>query len=450
MLAEVLIFVPSVANFRNNWLETRLNSARIAALVAEAAPQDMLPPNLERSLLQSSGVEAISIRQADMRRLLAEGGVEGELRFTVDLREAGALSSVTQSLAILFFAEDKLIRAIGDGAQRGETIEIVVREAPLRADMLIFARNITILSLIISLITAGLVYLALLYMFVRPIRRLTGGMIAFAQSPEEKKRILIPTGRKDEIGQAEEELAAMQTDLQTLLRQKNNLANLGLAVSKISHDLRNMIAGAHLVADRMSAIKDPVVERFAPRLISSLDRALELCETTLKYGKASEREPLRARFALMPLINEVYDSLGVAEDEGLTLQNLVGRDVVVDADREQLFRVMLNLARNACQAMQHHGGERCLSVLARREGSIVTIEVRDTGPGVPPAVREKLFTPFQNERQDGIGLGLTIARELISAHGGEIRLAEGTLGATFIIVLPDPVARIGQRRKAAG
>ena len=446
MIAEVLIFVPSVANFRNNWLEARVNSARIAALAVEAAPQDMLPPDLERALLENTGVEAISIKKAETRRLLAVAPPEGELRHTIDLRETSVLSSISQTLGLFFMPGEGLIRAMDDGGAAGDTLEIVVREEPLRHDMLGFARNILILSLIISLFTAGLVYLALVLMFVRPVRRLTLGMISFAESPEEKKRILPVSARRDEIGMAERELAAMQKELQGLLRQKNNLANLGLAVSKISHDLRNMIAGAHLVADRMSMVKDPVVQRFAPRLIASLDRALDLCETTLKYGKASEREPLRERMALHGLISEVFESLGLPEETDIALQNQVGRDLEIDADREQLFRVLLNLCRNAAQALADHAGERCVSVLARREGAVVTIEVRDTGPGVPVAVREKLFKPFQNNRRDGIGLGLTIAYELVRAHGGDIRLAEGTLGAAFLVILPDAVVKMAERR----
>ena len=122
----------------------------------------------------------------------------------------------------------------------------------------------------------------------------------------------------------------------------------------------------------------------------------------------------------------------------------------VDADPDQLFRVLLNLMRNAVQAIgtQGDGAAGEVRLTGRRDGSVVTIEVSDTGPGVPERAKAHLFEAFQGSaRAGGTGLGLAIAAELVRAHGGEIRLVEGTLGATFQIVIPDRVERLSERRR---
>jgi len=438
MIAEVLIFVPSAANFRNTWLEDRLSSARIAVVALEAAPQNMLPPEMEKMLLQSTGVLAISAKRDEKRLLLAAGAVQGQVRYSYDVNDRMVLTVISQTLSTLFNPQEgALIRAMDDGGMAGDTIEILASEMELQQDLLSFSITITILSLIISLITSALVYLSLHLMFVRPVRRLMEGMVRFTQSPEEAKHLMVPTGRRDEIGQAEEQLVIMQKELQGLLKQKNNLANLGLAVSKINHDLRNMLTGAQLVADRLSLVKDPVVERFTPRILSSLDRALLLCETTLKYGKASEREPLRETIKLKELAAEVFDALALADDAPVQLVAQINDGLQVDADREQLFRVLLNLCRNAVQVLREVEGEKIVTVQAMRTQNGVVIEVRDTGPGVPTHLRTTLFQPFQNAKQDGVGLGLAISHELITAHGGEIKLLDQALGAVFQISLPD-------------
>src|SRR4029079_9562465 len=109
-------------------------------------------------------------------------------------------------------------------------------------------------------------------------------MLRFSENPEDASRIIVPSQRRDEIGTAERELAHMQSELTQTLQQKNRLAALGLAVSKISHDLRNMLASAQLISDRLGSLPDLTVQRFAPKLIASLGRAISFCEGTLRFG----------------------------------------------------------------------------------------------------------------------------------------------------------------------
>src|SRR5690606_37192771 len=226
------------------------------------------------------------------------------------------------------------------------------------------------------------------------------------------------------------------------LHQKNRLAALGLAVSKINHDLRNLLASAQLVSDQLSSLPDPRVQRFAPKLVRALERAIAFCQSTLSYGRVQEPPPVRKMIELETLVEEVRDTLGLTEESGIAWIVAIERGVKVDADHDQLMRVLLNLTRNAAQALESRApndpSHDQIRITGRREGSVVVVEVSDTGPGLPPRAREHLFEAFQSStRTGGSGLGLASAAELVHAHGGEIRLIEGTIGATFQFTIPD-------------
>ena len=242
-------------------------------------------------------------------------------------------------------------------------------EAPLKAAMIRYGLDILGLSILISIITAALVYLSLDALLVKPMTKLTWNIVRFSERPEDPTRIIAPSGRRDEIGTAERELSAMQKELAGTLSQKARLAALGLAVSKISHDLRNMLSSAQLLSDRLITVKDPTVQRLVPKLIASLDRAIRLCARTLDYGQAQEAPPRRKRFTLAPLVAEVGDSLGLPRAARSPGSSRSMPRLEVDADRDQLYRVLTNLCRNAVQALESEGepdGE--IAVAARREG----------------------------------------------------------------------------------
>jgi len=305
--------------------------------------------------------------------------------------------------------------------------------------MIRYGLNVMGLSVIISVITAALVYFALNGLLVQPMMRITRNMLRFSQNPEDASRIIVPSQRQDEIGTAERELAHMQEELTQTLQQKSRLAALGLAVSKINHDLRNMLANAQLISDRLSSLPDPAVQRFAPKLIASLGRAITLADSTLKFGRAEEAPPRREPLPLRPLVDEVGDGLSLPREGAIDWTIEISDGLRVDADRDQLFRVLSNLTRNAMQAIeQQDPGKGHIRVIARRNGKRVTIEVSDDGPGVPEKARAHLFQPFQGSaRKGGTGLGLAVAQELVTAHGGTIRLRDTAKGAAFEIDIPD-------------
>jgi len=452
MLAEVLVFVPSVSNFRRQWLMERLAAAEIAALAAEAAPGGQLPSTLRDELLERAKVKAIAVKRANARVLVIEMDMPAEINASYDLRNASWLALISDALMVYAAPDDRVIRVVGEpGMSEGEVIDVVMGEAPLKAAMIRYGLDILGLSILISIITAALVYLSLDALLVKPMTKLTWNIVRFSEAPEDPTRVIAPSSRRDEIGTAERELSAMQKELAETLSQRSRLAALGLAVSKISHDLRNMLSSAQLLSDRLITVKDPTVQRLVPKLIASLDRAIRLCARTLDFGQAQEAPPRRKRFALAPLVAEIGDSLGLPRAQMIEWKIEVEEELEVDADRDQLYRVLSNLCRNAVQALESEGADAGeILVAARREGSVTIIEVADTGPGVAEKARTHLFEAFQSvARKGGSGLGLAIAQELVQAHGGQIALVKNDGGATFRVTIPDAVVELQKARRRA-
>ena len=455
MIAEVLIYVPSVANFRVVWLKDRLATAYTAALVLDAAPNGVVSDELGKQILDSIGARAVAMKMGTRRRMLAIDDMPPVVAATYDMRNVYAIDAIIDAFATMLNNKKDVMRVVGPAPMGGEYIELVMDEQPLRKAMLRYSADILFLSLVISAITAALVYLALHYMFVRPMRRITANMIAFRADPEDNERAIVASTRSDEIGIAERELATMQSELASMLHQKSRLAGLGLAVSKINHDLRNLLASAQLFSDRLAKIPDPGVQRFAPKLMHALERAIAFCQSTLSYGRLQEPPPDRRPIPLEPLVDEVHETLGLGADAPIRWITAIERGLIVEADYDQLFRILLNLARNAVQAMdtQAEGrtdpGRDQIRITGRREGAVVVIEVSDTGPGFSEKAQAHLFEAFQGStRTGGTGLGLAIAAELVRAHGGDIRLVEGTIGATLRLTIPDRAVELAAHRGA--
>lgn len=448
MLAEVLVFVPSIANFRLNWLEEHAAAAQIASLALEATPDHMVRPELREELLRNAQVYAVALHRDSSRRLMLSDDMPPTVEASFDLRHAMAITLVMDAFDTLRNGEGRIIRVISmPRFEGGDFIEIVLDETPLREAMLIYGRNVFVLSLIISIFTASLVFLMLHLLLVRPMRAITSNMVAFRENPGDDRRVIRPTARADEIGVAERELAGLQHQVRTTLNQQAHLASLGAAVSKINHDLRNILASAQLISDRLGAVDDPTVQHLAPRLFASIDRAIELCTATLKFGHADEAAPQRAEVALARLAREVATASGLDEDSEIDFIIDVPDELRVNADPDQMFRVLLNLTRNAVQAL-HDGceGKGRITLRAWRAMDHVHIDLADTGPGLPEKARSNLFTAFTGStRSGGTGLGLAIASELTRLHGGHIDLLSSSPeGTTFRICIPDDESTLNE------
>ena len=444
MLAEVTIYVPSIANFREAWLRDRLSAASTAVLLLDATAVQV-PERLVIDALTAVRAKSIVLKMQDSRRLLAASDLPPSIDARYDMREASFIDAISAAFRTLTTRRNRTISVIGPAPMNGEYIEITLSEAPLQKAMLIYSRNILLLSLVISLIVATLAAISIHWLVLRPVRRLTSSLISFGAAPEDASHVIRPSGMGHEIGRAEEALADMQRALSRELNEKKNLAALGLAVAKVSHDLRNMLASAQLLSDRLALSTDPVAQRLAPKLVATLDRAIAFCQSTLTYGRAVERVPDMHVLRLQAVVAEAAEILSPEGHPRITLRNEVPRQIKILADSEQVFRIFLNLLRNAFEALETAGPQpgRAAEVIvtASRRDGLVVVEVADTGPGVPKAARKRLFEPFKaSSRQGGTGLGLAIAADLVRAHGGTIALmpSEPGEGATFRITLPAP------------
>ncbi len=466
LLAEVLIYAPSIARFRMSYLEERLAAAHIAALSVEAAPDLMVTKELQAKLLAYTGTHVIDLIQPGARVYMLSSPMPPRVDAVYDLRGTGMGMQFVDAGNALWLAlegalggalgpqHDRVIRVIdrspNDPAQR---VEVTMDERPLIDAMLDFSRRILAVSVAISLIAAILVYLTLHALLVRPMRRLTAGVVAFRRDPDGAPP-LVPSARADEIGVAERELAAMQGTVRAALRQRERLATLGTAVAKINHDLRGILSTASLLSERLTESADPEVRRVTPRLVASLDRAVELCSQTLSFTRDGVLPLTPASTDLHRLAEEAgAEVLATARPDGGRVEaewiNDIPAGMLARVDAAQLGRAVVNLGRNAVQA----GADRVrLSAQAGRAGAL-TLTIADNGPGLAPRARENLFQPFAGSaRAGGIGLGLAIAREVLRAHGGDLRLvASGAEGTAFALDIPQcnadtgPVAVAGHK-----
>lgn len=440
MSSVALVYFPSVARYHHQLMTDRVRAAELAVLPLTEPSGSQLPQSLREQLLRHAGVAAVILAGGGAHKLYLIGNEPPPIKATFNADDTSLLDESGDVLNTLFAGPDRSIRINGSTQLRGAiSISVITNEAPIRQALFDFSWRVLSLSLFISGVTAGLVFVVLYLTMVQPMKRMTEAMSAFRESPEDARLIISPSARRDEIGTAEREFAAMQRALYAFLQQRAHLAALGTAVAKIQHDLRNILTTAQLASDRLSSIEDPVVKGQTERLMAALDRAVALATSTLRYGKAEERAPERKRFPLAPFVAEVGAS-AIPEGCKVSLTLSVPADVEIDADTEQLFRILMNLMKNAREALEGAGRDGAMvTVEARRKSDTVMVTVIDNGPGIPEKARERLFLPFgSTARTGGTGLGLAIARELAHAHGGDVELVRtGPEGTRFRVSIPD-------------
>lgn len=442
LAVEVVIYLPSVANFRANWLDDRLHVGIVAARVIDVVPDAIsLPEMVTDRLLDSAGATAIVYRRDGKSQLITRNtDPMPKASVTADLRQRDPVTLILGALDTLAAPDGRTMRIVGDGDPNDKSIvEVLMPEGPLRHDMLIYSRNIFWLSLIIASVTAVAVFIILSGMLIRPIRRITANIVAFRQSPENASLIIDPVPRRNEIGVLEKELSAMQTDLFSMLRQRRHLADLGLAVAKINHDLRNTLTSAQLLSDQVANLDDPKVQRLAPRLVHTLDKAIGFAQAVLDYGRESAIPPRPVPVDLRVLIEEAIFDAGLVAHPEIEVRNEVPDHLTVTIDPDQMSRVFVNLLKNAREALESAGAkiaEPCMRVGYRATGPAHCLTFIDNGPGLPPRARENLFVAFEGSaRAGGTGLGLAIARELTEANGGKLDFVPEAIGTRFDLEL---------------
>src|ERR1044071_8269504 len=409
LVTEALIFSPDVGRYHHGLLQSHIDSAEIAILPLTEAAGEKLSANLRDQLLMRAGSSAVMLKRPEQRELFLVTQMPRTIDVTIDLRNDNPFKEIYYGLDCLFAGGSRALHVIAPTRVKGaEDIEILLNERSIHAQLARYAGRVALIALLISSITALLVFLSLYLVLVRPMRRITHSMISFRQNPDDASRIMTASNRQDEIGIAERELGGMQREIYGFLQQRGRLAALGTAVAKIQHDLRNILSSAQLASDRLAASEDPVVKRLAPRLIGAIDHAVALATNTLRYGRADEHAPDRRLVPLKPIVEEAGEA---ALTEGGTEHSAAFLDEVpanlqIDADPEQLFRILLNLMRNAGEALRGNAAGR-IRVTAARDGRRVAVDVSDNGPGFREKVRERLFQPFAGTARPGrTGLGL--------------------------------------------
>ncbi|MEN9873571.1 MAG: hypothetical protein RL186_468 [Pseudomonadota bacterium] len=439
VLTEALVFVPSLAQFRHTWLVERFDTGELAVLAARVPAGGGFARSDHTELLRAAQIARVALIAGESRTPLV-GQAQAKGAQTIDLESQTLGAQMFGVFDTAFAPKDRSLAIIGrPRASAAVKWEVIVAEAPLRQAMLMETGRVASYSLVLALTIALLIYAALTDSFVRPMQRLTTAITRFRAAPDDGSFDFQPSTRADEIGQAERAFGEMQDTVRQAFFQRERLAQLGLSVSKIAHDLRHSLGAAQLVSERLAGVDDPVVRATAPRLERALERAIGLAQSTLRFGKAEEAAPRLEWINLVPALDEAaQEALN-----GLTGVEWVCRvpaDTAIEADADHLHRVLTNLLRNAGQALVAQGaGGKVTAQMAGQtlgEGICPVLQIADTGPGLPQKVVDSLFQPFSGSGlSGGTGLGLAIARDLMRLNGGDIELVSTGAGGTCFALM---------------
>jgi signal transduction histidine kinase len=459
LLAMSLFYVTRLTAHREMWLHGKITAAQTTVEAFGLAGPAPPPEELSQRILSSVGAKSIVVETpAGPRQFAVVGGAAGRAEATETIADddSSYLDSVAATFHALFAAPGTIVKLAAPAQASEPAIEIAFDETPLIKSLWRVSRNFLNISLTIAAVVTCVLWAALWRMVLRPVRRLTSNIIAFGESPQDASRVIAPSGRLNEIGRAEAALAVMQRSLAHELAQRKRLAELGTAVTRINHDLRNMLSAAQLISDRLATIPDPLAQRLAPRLVATLDRAIQFCQATLTYGAGRELAPSRRRFDLSELVGQVVEAAQAQSAIAIDYDIDIPPRFNVYADPDQVLRVLENLSRNAAQALMAKGAvdgrPKAIRFAAIRTEGLALIEISDTGPGFPADQTERIFEPFHKSTSEvGAGLGLAIAADLVTRNGGAIALAPAKAddfycGARFLIKLPTPE---GAARQAA-
>jgi signal transduction histidine kinase/uncharacterized membrane protein YdjX (TVP38/TMEM64 family) len=440
VLAELLILAPSLASYEEGRLEERVRAAELASLAVEASPDQVVTDTLSSQLLNGADVVSVAVQSQGIRRLLLQGPRMTRAPTLMDLRTQSPIDWLLRPFRVLTGPRDQMVRIVARPRFRdGDFVEIVAPQGRLRRELWSYVLGLAGVTAFIGAVAGLLVYLSLNFFLVRPMQRITAAMERFRADPDDPRARITPSRRRDEIGRAEAELDRMQADLRAALNSRARLAALGEAVAKINHDLRNMLTSAQIASERLAMSGDPGVAAALPRLERALNRAIALASDVLDYGKSEERTPEAALIGLKAAVEAAGEDAGLAR-AGVTLEAPADGEVQALVDPEHLHRVLVNLLRNAREAIQGAEPARPGVILctASCDGAQAVLRIADNGPGVPARAQTNLFQPFSGSaRPGGTGLGLAISRELTRANGGVLELAQtGPEGAVFELRLP--------------
>ncbi len=278
-----------------------------------------------------------------------------------------------------------------------------------------------------------ILYFVIRRFYVAPLNTLTSTLTAFAKDPTTAR----PPSKALHINKEFQDAATALVDLQrntiTEMRQRDRLADIGEAVAKINHDIRNVLSSATLVADALLNSQDKQVKRTAPHVVRSLEQAVDLCQSMMDYLVAVP-DPQLSTFSMRDITNELTDSS--------KMQITYSGPAKIHADRKMMQRIFLNLARNSINA-----GATKLHIDIWRAGHLGIIDISDNGHGIPRQQWDGLFQAFKSHGRGGTGLGLAITQDLVAAQGGHVKLSRSNENGTeFRIQLPVEIFQMSDDR----
>ena len=286
------------------------------------------------------------------------------------------------------------------------------------------------LSIGYSLLWAMLYFILKRY-YLAPLKSLTSTLTEFADDLTTARPTSDALKINDDFRDAAKALDELQINTITEMRQR--LADIGEAVAKINHDIRNVLSSATLVADALLNSKDTRVSRAAPHVVRSLEQAVDLCQSMMDYLVAVP-DPQLSTFDMHSIANELSDAT--------KLHITYSGPAKIRADRQMMQRIFLNLARNSSNA-----GATKLNIDIWRAGHLGIIDVSDNGTGIPKQQWDGLFLAFKSRRPGGSGLGLAITQDLVAAQGGYVKLSRSNdNGTEFRIQLPVKIFEMSNER----
>ena len=445
LLVALVTVIPGMGRERQNWLWDRVTDAQIIALSVRNGPEPLLP-QVRNTMLALSDTEAIVLPGASG----ASGNIEqrpavsaAEFGADIDIGQESPIESMWRAgVAVLGLEAPYAHVYLTCPRLANARIDVTISQREMARHLRAYLVRVAVIAAILAVVTGSLVFMALDRQLVRPMRIMTDSIAGFRRNPGYAGLggLKWLSGRgDDEIARTARELAAMQDEMRAAFWRHARLAALGTAVAKISHDLRNILTSALLVADRFHRHEDSTVKHAANTLIPAMEQAVELVNRTVDFAQEGPPAINRSPVVLQQLVNEVADMLRTT-DGGVTIDNLVPVSLVLSLDRNQIYRVLVNLLRNAVEA-----GATRITLTVEVENHMIELVIGDNGPGLPGKVLANLFRPFTGSgRNGGTGLGLAIARDLIRAHGGDLLLRRtGPGGTAFAIALPDPATGDG-------
>jgi len=315
----------------------------------------------------------------------------------------------------------------------GQQLSFIINQTPIRDTIrsylpmgfLLFSTTFSVLGFIL--------YFVLRRFYLAPLKSLTTTLAEFANDPTVPRPTANALKINSDFRDAARALDELQRNTITEMRQRERLADIGEAVAKINHDIRNVLSSATLVADALLGSKDKQVSRTAPHVVRSLEQAVDLCQSMMDYLVAVP-DPQLSTFPINNIANELVDAT--------KMQITYSGPAEINADRKMMQRIFLNLARNSGGA-----GATKLHIDIWRAGHLGIIDISDNGNGIPKQQWDSLFQAFKTHGRGGSGLGLAIAQDLVAAQGGHVKLSRSNENGTeFRFQLPVEIFEMSDER----